>query len=77
MPEPKQLTLFETPTPELTEVKRRKQSARSGATPAIRNRLLVAHQDNGKRVVPGNLSEYTFQLSLFNQENNHPDRDSL
>ncbi len=60
LPEPKQLTLFETPTPELTEVKRRKQSAR-----------------NGKRVVPGNLSEYTFQLSLFNQENNHPDRDSL
>ena len=77
LPEPKQLTLFEPPTPELTEVKRRKQSARSGATPAIRNRLLVAHQDNGKRVVPGNLSEYTFQLSLFNQENNHPDRDSL
>lgn len=60
LPEPKQLTLFQTPTSELTEVKRIKQSA-----------------SNGKRVVPGNLRECAFQLSLFNQENNHPDRDSL
>ncbi|MDJ0582103.1 transposase [Crocosphaera sp.] len=60
LPEPKQLTLFQTPTSELTENKRRKHYARKS-----------------KRDVPGNLSEYTLQLSLFNQENNHPDRDSL
>ncbi len=60
LPEPKQLTLFQTPTSELTETKRRKHYARKS-----------------KRDVPGNLSEYAFQLSLFNQENNHPDRDSL
>ncbi len=60
LPKPKQLTLFETPTSELTETKRRKHYARKS-----------------KRDVPGNLSECTFQLSLFNQENNHPDRDSL
>ncbi|MDJ0658251.1 MAG: transposase [Crocosphaera sp.] len=60
LPKPKQLTLFETPTSELTENKRRKHYA-----------LL------SKRDVPGNLKEYAFQLSLFNQENNHPDRDSL
>ncbi len=60
LPEPKQLTLFQTPTSELTENKRRKHYA------------LLSQRD-----VPGNLSEYAFQLSLFNQENNHPDRDSL
>ena len=49
LPEPKQLTLFQTPTSELTEVKRRKHYARKS-----------------KRDVPGNLSEYAFQLSLFN-----------
>ena len=60
LPEPKQLSLFQTPTSELTETKGRKHYARKS-----------------KRDVPGNLSEYTLQLSLFNQENNHPDRDSL
>ncbi len=60
LPEPKQLSLFQTPTSELTENKRRKHYA-----------LL------SKRDVPGNLNEYAFQLSLFNQENNHPNRDSL
>ena len=60
LPEPKQLSLFQTPTSELTGNKRRKHCA-----------------VKGKRDVPGNLSEYTVQLSLFNQENNHPDRDSL
>ncbi len=60
LPEPKQLTLFQTPTSELTETKGRKHYARKS-----------------KRDVPGNLSEYTLQLSLFNQENNHPYRDSL
>lgn len=60
LPEPKQLSLFQTPTSELTEVKRRKHYARKS-----------------KRDVPGNLNEYAFQLSLFNQENNHPNRDSL
>ncbi len=56
MPKPKQLTLFETPTVELTTGKRKYHYA-----------------SNGKRNEPGNLSEYAFQLSLFNQENNHPD----
>ncbi len=60
LPKPKQLSLFETPTSELTENKRRKHYARKS-----------------KRDVPGNLKELTIQLSLFNQENNHPDRDSL
>ncbi len=32
---------------------------------------------NCKRNEPGNLKELAIQLSLFNQENNHPDRDSL
>ena len=59
LPEPKQLSLFQTPTSELTETKGRKHYARKS-----------------KRDVPGNLSEYAFQLGLFNQENNHPDRDS-
>ncbi len=54
------ITLFQTPTSELTENKRRKHYA-----------LL------SKRDVPGNLKELTIQLNLFNQENNHPDRDSL
>ncbi len=60
LPKPKQLTLFETPTVELTTDKRKYHYA-----------------SNGKRNEPGNLKEYTFQLSLFNQENNHPNRDSL
>ncbi len=60
LPEPKQLSLFQTPTVELTTGKRKYHYA-----------------SNGKRNEPGNLKEYTFQLSLFNQENNHPDRDSL
>ena len=56
LPEPKQLSLFQTPTVELTTGKRKYHYA-----------------SNGKRNEPGNLSEYAFQLSLFNQENNHPD----
>jgi putative transposase len=60
LPEPKQLTLFETPTIEITTGKRRYHYA-----------------SNGKRNEPGNLKALTIQLSLFNQENNHPDRDSL
>ncbi|MDJ0730940.1 MAG: transposase [Crocosphaera sp.] len=77
LPEPKQLTLFQTPTVELTTGKRRKRlrdTPSHGASPINQEKQSAS---NGKRVVPGNLNEYAFQLSLFNQENNHPDRDSL
>ena len=77
LPEPKQLTLFQTPTSELTENKAIQRGLGGFPHERLNQERRKHYARKSKRDVPGNLSECTFQLSLFNQENNHPDRDSL
>ncbi|MGK7940100.1 MAG: RNA-guided endonuclease InsQ/TnpB family protein, partial [Crocosphaera sp.] len=73
LPEPKQLTLFQTPISELTENKAIQRVLGVSPTRCLNQERRKHYARKSKRDVPGNLSEYAFQLSLFNQENNHPD----